>query len=367
MKKGLGTALCLGIIFCVTFYFYTRPTVSVVMSTYNRADRVGQTIQSVLNQTYPDFEFIIINDSSPDTTADVLEYYAKKDNRIRVLTNDKNLGLIGSLNKGLDAARGKYIARIDDDDKMFLTRLEKQVAHMESHPDTTVLATGIRTIRRGQKESDLGCPAPSAQVLVNMHFANGIAHSSTMLRRSFLDKNRIRYNAAYPAAEDYKLWQDIFLAGGSIDCLQEQLTEYTVGGGHSGDFYKNQSHSSKQIRLIYLNRFFLADEDTFKENPCLTFKKMVEANRTKHLVDEKLLQAKHTEYCKDTENSYYIWHPHWADIFVFNSATRVHRSADPSQTATLISNKDNILTIKWDKWGTERFLCDAHKSCRFLK
>lgn len=310
MRKGLRIVLCLGIICFITFHFYMRPTVSVVMSTYNRADRVGQTIQSVLNQTYPDFEFIIINDSSTDTTADVLENYAKKDKRVHVLTNPKNLGLIGSLNKGLDAARGKYIARIDDDDRMFPARLEKQVSHMDAHPNTTVLATGIRTIRKGQKESDLGCPTPSAQVLVNMHFANGIAHSSTMLRRSFLDKNAIRYNAAYTAAEDYKLWQDIFLAGGSLDCLQEQLTEYTVGGSHSKEFYKNQAHSSKQIRLIYLNRFFPANEKTLNENSCLILKKMVEANRTKHLVDEKLLHAKYSEYCKDAENAYYIWRPH---------------------------------------------------------
>lgn len=357
----------LGVLVCALFYVYPRPTVSVVMSTYNRAERLGQTIDSVLTQTNPDFEFIIVNDGSTDTTADVLTHYAQKDSRIHVLTNKNNLGLIGSLNRGLDAARGTYIARIDDDDKMMPTRLEKQIAYMNAHPNTSVLATGIRTFRKGKKEADLGCPSPSAQVLINMHFANGVAHPSTMFRRDFFNKNNIRYNPSYPAAEDYKLWQDIFLAGGSLDCLPEQLTEYAVGGGHSGSFYQNQRSSSEQIRLIYLNRLFPTNENTLKEPHCLILKRMQDANKTKHLLDETLLQRKLDEDCKNYSNDYIISHPNWTDHFIFDSDKRLRRANNPSQTATLISNQDGILMIKWDNWGTESFSCDSYKSCHFIK
>ncbi|MGN1062757.1 MAG: glycosyltransferase family 2 protein, partial [Alphaproteobacteria bacterium] len=103
--------LCAGIY--AVFFRPPQPTISVVMSTYNRAYALPTSVDSILNQTYGDFEFIIVNDGSTDNTAQVLAAYADKDKRIRVLTNKQNKGLIYSLNRGLDAARGKYIARMD--------------------------------------------------------------------------------------------------------------------------------------------------------------------------------------------------------------------------------------------------------------
>lgn len=369
MKKKILIGLALCIVISVGLYFcLSRPMVSVVLPTYNRAERVADTIRSVLNQTYKDFELIIINDGSKDTTADVLDYYAKKDSRIRVLTNTPNQGLIGSLNKGLHAARGKYIARLDDDDRMLPTRLEKQVAYMEKNPRTAVLATGIRTFKRGVKQTDLGCPSPSAQVLINMHFANGIAHPSTMLRRSFLNTHKLRYNPDYTSAEDYKLWQDVLLNGGELSCLPEQLTEYEIGGGHSSDFHKNQTENSRKIRLIFLNRLIpTATADLLNEPQCLILEKIITANKTRALLDPVLLEDKWQYDCSNFKGTYYLIHPNWSDYLTLHDDNKISRFTNPTHTGILMSNQDNILTIKWDSSSTERFLCTPDKKCHLIK
>ena len=106
---------------CAGFFIYrsvTAPRVSVVMATYNRAHLLPRAIESVLRQTFSDFEFIIIDDGSTDETADIVRYFQNRDRRIVFLQNKKNKGLVASLNRGLAAARGRYIARIDDDDEM---------------------------------------------------------------------------------------------------------------------------------------------------------------------------------------------------------------------------------------------------------
>ena len=122
MNRVWGVVVIIFIVCCVFaahFYFAAKePIVSVVMSTYNRADKLKRVIESVLNQTFDNFEFIIINDGSTDGTREVLRSYQKRDKRIILVENKENRGLIYSLNRGLALARGKYIARIDDDDEM---------------------------------------------------------------------------------------------------------------------------------------------------------------------------------------------------------------------------------------------------------
>ena len=144
MKKVLILVLFIvSILVAFLFFKFSRPEISVIMSTYNREKWLPVAIDTILNQTFKDFEFIIINDGSTDKTAEVLSNYQRMDKRIRVITNETNLGLIASLNKGLDVAKGKYIARMDDDDKSVLTRFQLQHDFMEKNPSITV--TGTRT------------------------------------------------------------------------------------------------------------------------------------------------------------------------------------------------------------------------------
>ena len=122
-----------------------EPAISVVLSTYNGERFLREAIDSILQQTFTDFEFIIINDASTDGTADILATY--DDPRMRVLTNDVSLRLTKSLNKGIAQAGGKYVARMDDDDIALPQRLEKQYAYMEAHPEVAFLNTWMDIIR----------------------------------------------------------------------------------------------------------------------------------------------------------------------------------------------------------------------------
>ena len=119
------------------------PKISVVMPAYNAEKYIGEAIESILNQTFKDFEFIIINDGSVDHTKEIIREY--NDPRIVLLENDKNRGIVLSLNKGLDAATGKYIARMDADDIALKNRFERQVEYLDEHKDIGVLGTGICT------------------------------------------------------------------------------------------------------------------------------------------------------------------------------------------------------------------------------
>ena len=132
-----------------------EPVVSVLMSVYNaRPDELRQSIESILNQTYGDFEFIIINDGSTNETEDVILSY--KDKRIRYVKNETNLKIIASLNKGLKLCRGKYIARLDADDYSAPLRLEHQVKYMEEHPNVGGLGTFFKRLHNNL-EYDKNC------------------------------------------------------------------------------------------------------------------------------------------------------------------------------------------------------------------
>ena len=126
----------------ITFIIHVRtpPLVSVVMPVYNRERLVGRAIESILNQTYKNFEFIIVEDGSTDGTPRVLQNYARKDARIKILSNQQNQGIPFSRQRGLDAAKGKYVAIMDSDDYSVPQRLEKTVAFMEDYPDITAVS-----------------------------------------------------------------------------------------------------------------------------------------------------------------------------------------------------------------------------------
>ena len=123
------------------------PKISVVMSCYNRAEYSKLAIESILNQTYKDFEFIIIDDCSTDNTADVIQEYADKDERIVFIKNKQNMDYNYNLRKGFEIAKGEYIARMDDDDISMPERFEKQVEYLDKHPEITVLGTFIHRQR----------------------------------------------------------------------------------------------------------------------------------------------------------------------------------------------------------------------------
>lgn len=182
------------------------PIISIIMPAYNCDKYIEKAIQSILNQTFSDIEFIIINDGSTDNTCKILHDYAKKDDRI-VLLEQENKGLVSSLNRGCKIAKGKYIARMDADDISVLSRLEKQVEYLESHPDVGVLGTfGLMIDDKGDVLAPMKwCHATKpGYILWRMLFRTSIIHASVMVRKSFFD--RFKYNEGAFHYEDYDLW-----------------------------------------------------------------------------------------------------------------------------------------------------------------
>lgn len=179
----------------------TTPVVSVIMSIYNGANYLVQAIDSILTQTFPDFEFLIINDGSTDNTRELIESYS--DPRI-VLINQDNMGLTKSLNKGIQLSKGEYIARMDADDISAADRLKTQVEFMEYNSDVAVCGSWVNTF--GDTDSVWRYPTTHDEICSRQLFSNTVVHSSVMIRSSALKESKLLYDEKYLRSQDYDLW-----------------------------------------------------------------------------------------------------------------------------------------------------------------
>lgn len=186
------------------------PQVTVLMPVFNGEKFIKEAIDSVLKQSFTDFELLIMDDGSMDNTLSLIKRYSDKRIRLETRTHD----FIGNLNEGLRLAQGKYIARMDADDIMHSERLRIQVKIMEQHPEFAVCGTWLKNFGEGiipKVFRSLSGEIPTPLLL--MLKSNILFHPTIMLRKSFLLSKNIRYEN-YPAAEDYKLYLEIAKAGG---------------------------------------------------------------------------------------------------------------------------------------------------------
>lgn len=227
--------------------------ISVVLPAYNVQDTIGESIDSILSQTFTDFELIIINDGSQDNTEEVILAYSDK--RIRYYQNEQNKGLIYTLNRGLDLAQGIYIARMDADDIALPTRFEKQVKVMEENQDIVVCGTQIIPFGSERaKRFTLFLPEESEDLKNLLFIQTCFAHPTVMIRQQVLIDNEVRYDADYPHAEDYKMWIDLSLLGEFYN-IQEPLLRYRLSDGQVSSKYKNNQRCTALIcRRLYISK-----------------------------------------------------------------------------------------------------------------
>lgn len=179
------------------------PKVSVLMTVYNGARYLREAVESILNQTFTDFEFIIVDDGSTDETPAILDGY--HDPRIVRLCNGRNLGLMRSLNRGLEVARGVYIARQDADDCSYLIRLEHQVAFLDAHPEVGLLGSAYDVMdAQGQVVDRVAPPTDNVTLQRMLVRHNRFCHGSIMMRRNLLEQ--VGGYWEMPAVEDYELY-----------------------------------------------------------------------------------------------------------------------------------------------------------------
>ena len=182
----------------------SKPKISVVVSIYNGSHFLEESFCSILNQTFPDFEIIAIDDCSTDNSLEILNRFKSEDNRIRIHQNQENLGLTKSLNLGLELSQGQYIARMDADDICLPKRFEKQFQTMQGNPDLGVCGSWINTF--GSEIKQISYPSNHEDMLIELLTRSPFAHPSVMMRKSVLSSLKLRYNEDFKTAQDSELW-----------------------------------------------------------------------------------------------------------------------------------------------------------------
>lgn len=181
------------------------PRVSVLMAVYNGEHYVRDAIDSILGQTFTDFEFLVFNDGSTDATRSIIAAY--RDPRIRLLENEANIGLTPTLNRGMSLATGEFVARQDADDISEPGRLARQVAYMERYPELVLLGSWYREIdAAGRPGKKLRLPCRQAELQWALLFYCPFVHSGAMLRRSAYVEEIGCYDERYRYAQDHELW-----------------------------------------------------------------------------------------------------------------------------------------------------------------
>ncbi|WP_165930007.1 glycosyltransferase family 2 protein [Flavobacterium caseinilyticum] len=227
------------------------PQITVLLPVYNCELYVQTAVQSILNQTYTDFEFLIIDDASTDATVALIKKL--EDSRIQLIEKPINSGYTNSLNYGLQMAKGKYIARMDGDDISFPERFSKQIAYLETHPDVVVCGTTYKIIGNDKL---IALPENHEAIKLGLLWGNCISHPSVMIRKKILDEYSIQYNTSKEPAEDYDMWVRL-LSVGKLHNLQEVLLEYRLYGNQvsrkRAEDQKKNDVLAKFKMLQYLN------------------------------------------------------------------------------------------------------------------
>ncbi len=229
------------------------PLVSVVMSVYNSQETLATAIESILSQTFKDFEFIIINDGSVDHTQDILNSYATKDNRIKII-DQANKGLTKSLNIGILNAKGKYIARQDDDDVSLPQRFEKQIEILETDKEVTLVGTNQYEI----KEDKVSLGKYYNDEIINkiVYIYNPIAHTSAMFRKDLFIKLGM-YDESFKTSQDFEAWMRLAKYG-KITMLKEPLVKrYILDTSITAKKKHIQCKNSFRARFRHLEQGFL--------------------------------------------------------------------------------------------------------------
>lgn len=225
--------------------------VTVIMPVYNGEAYVREAIDSILGQTFGDFELLAIDDGSGDRSAEIIGSYT--DPRIRLVRNEVNLGVVQTLNRGLDLARGTFIARMDCDDRSLPERFARQIAFLSTHPEVGVCGTWMESI--GDRTGYVWrYPTDPERIRCSLVFESVLAHPSVMMRRELIERLGLRYSLAYKHAEDYGLWVDA-AEHFALANLPEVLVQYRKHGEQTGlKQHKGLSASAARIRQEQLER-----------------------------------------------------------------------------------------------------------------
>lgn len=213
------------------------PLISVIMPVYNTAKYLSQAIDSILNQNFIDFEFIIIDDCSTDGSLDIIKNYS--DERIILIENEINKGYVYGLNYALSFAKGKYIARMDSDDISLPHRFKRQFHLLENNAWVTICGSLMEKIHNSEL---INYPTSHNEIKVKFLENSCLAHPTVMFRKSFIIENNLIYDEYMTPAEDYDLWTKMATCNAFFLNIPERLVKYRI--------HKNQISNVKEIQRI---------------------------------------------------------------------------------------------------------------------
>jgi glycosyltransferase involved in cell wall biosynthesis len=228
--------------------------VSIILPTYNGAKYIKQAIESILTQSYPLWELIILNDGSSDNTENIVKEYINKDKRIIYLKDEINLGVQKSLNKGLKEARGEYIARIDDDDEWInKDKLQKQVKFLDDNHDYVLIGTnGIVVDEKRKKLTDYDVPETDELIRISMLLKNPFIQSSILTRKNILlEIGGYSEEKNIKNIEDYQLSLRIGLQG-KLYNMKEPMVMYMI---REGNISSNNKKDILRKNIDLIHRF----------------------------------------------------------------------------------------------------------------
>ena len=222
------------------------PTVSVILPVYNAIGTVAAAVYSILNQSLRELELIVVDDGSTDGSGQMLS--GLLDDRLKVMNHCRNLGISRSLNLGMEAARGKYVARMDADDVAHTERFERQVAFLEANSDVGLCGSSVCASGAGTS-SIWRHPLKHEEIRILLLFENPIFHPTVMFRRALLTRIGLAYEPGWDGAEDYRLWarlaDKVVMAN-----LDEPLVTYRRSS--NGDAEIHRCRLADRVRLQQL-------------------------------------------------------------------------------------------------------------------
>ena len=246
------------------------PKVSIVMAVYNGKKYLREAIDSILGQSFQDFEFIIVDDASVDGSVDVIKGY--QDPRIKLIINEENMRLPRSLNRGMSYASGEYIARMDADDISMPDRIEKQVLFMDAHPDVAASSGNYIVIDETGKQHYLEKVRRGKQLERYVLLPSPLVHPAATFRRSLLNEG-YWYDEKYSSSQDYDLWLRIHEKY-SLDNISETLLQYRIHGSSTSLTKREQQlQNACEIfnkfspRMISLDNFKAITHVSFSNSP----------------------------------------------------------------------------------------------------
>lgn len=296
-----------------------KPEITVFMPVYNAEKYLREAIESILNQTFTNFELLIINDGSTDKSVEIVEAY--KDKRIRLLHNDGNKGLPYTRNRGLELAQGKYLAIMDADDVSVKERLQIQYEIMEKKKDLVVLASGKELLSEDKDETygpkeklySLLFYGKSSQIQMDLIFHNVLVNSSTMIRLDFLRNNKINYNEKCFVMQDYEMWTQISTHYGQFQILRKALVKYRTHQNNITSRSRKEKAEKRremqyEIQKAYLRRMQMGNDTElleqlqimgreFEEQDIkITEKRLFELKEFYRLLLKNVKNSKHFKY-----------------------------------------------------------------------